>query len=131
MTDPAHAETGRETPDFWSDKNSPSPATDVPAAPVDADQPHRPRRSGRAWIIASLIMNVLAVVGAIVLPHFMAVLAIAAAVCAWNGIRLSRGTGTPKLGIGALIASVVVFVGCVIYTIVIVQLGFAYWEGLQ
>ena len=76
-------------------------------------------------------MNVLAVVGAIVLPHFMAVLAIAAAVCAWNGIRLSRGTGTPKLGIGALIASVVIFVGCVIYTIVIVQLGFAYWEGLQ
>ena len=131
MTDPAHAEAGRKTPDFWSGKNSPGPATAAPAAPVDADQPDRPRRSGRGWIIAALIMNVLAVVGAIVLPHFMAVLAIAAAVCAWNGIRLNRGTGTPKLGIGALIASVVVFVGCVICTIVIVQLGFAYWEGLQ
>ncbi|MGO1565120.1 MAG: hypothetical protein ACTHZW_11400 [Microbacteriaceae bacterium] len=131
MADPAHAETRRETPDFWNGKNVPSPATAAPAAPVDADKPDRLRRSGRGWIIASLIMNVLAVVGAIVLPHFMAVLAITAAVCAWNGIRLSRSTGTPKLGVGALIASVVVFVGCVIYTIVIVQFGFAYWEGLQ
>ena len=131
MANPAQAETGQETPDFWSDKNSPSLATGTPATPVDADQPDRPRRSGRGWIVAALIMNMLALVGAIVLPHFMAFLAIAAAACAWNGIRLNRDKGTPNLGTGALITSLVVFVGCVIYTIVIVQFGFAKWEGLQ
>lgn len=114
-------------PDFWS---RPGTASVPPAsAPVDADQPRRPRRSGRGWIWASLIMSPLAVIGALVLPHFAAILAIFSAGSAWNGIRLS--IGTPKLGVGALIAAIVVFVGCVVYTIVIVQLGFAYWENLQ
>lgn len=118
----------RTTPDFWN--SAPTPAAPDTAPAVDADQKKGPRRTGKGWIWTSFTLNGLAVVGAIVLPHFMAVLAIVAAGCAWNGMRLSRDGGTPRLGIGALVASIVVFVGCVIYTIVIVQLGFAYWESL-
>ncbi|WP_019158381.1 hypothetical protein [Brevibacterium senegalense] len=117
-------------PEFWRRTDTTRAASAASeSASVDADQPRLKRRTGRSWIWASLIMSVVAVVGAIVLPHFAAILALISAGSAWNGIRLS--TGTPKLGVGALIASIVVFVACVIYTIVTVQLGFAYLENLQ
>lgn len=117
-------------PDFWrtTDTIPAAPAASA-ATPADADQSrsHKPR--GRSWIIASLIMNGVALVGAIVLPHFAAILVIAAAVCAWIGVRLS--TGKPKLGVGSLIASLLILVGCVIYTIVAIQAGFTHIETVR
>lgn len=114
-------------PEFWRSAGTPAESSSAP--PVDTEQKKNPPRTGKGWIWTSLTLSGLAFIGAIVLPHFMAILAIFAAGCAWNGMRLSRDAGTPKLGIGALVASIVIFIGCVIYTIVIVQLGFAYWES--
>lgn len=129
MSTPDDPTSHDQSPTFWqtADPTSPTPAHD---APVDADQPHTQQRSGRTWIIGSFLCSLLAAIGAIVLPHFMTFLALAAAGCAWNGMRLNRDQGTPGLGIAALITAGVVFIGCVVYTIVFVQFGFSYWENL-
>ena len=117
----------KNQPDFW---NSPKPEpTPSAAAPVDADR-RQHNRGGRGGSWSSLIMSGLAVIGAIVMPHFAAILAIFSAGSAWNGIRLS--TGTPKLGVGALIAAIVVFVAAVIYTIVSYYIFLpSAWENVQ
>lgn len=129
-TDASTPPSSTVEPSFWGSTDS-TPA-DPPAsgaAPVDADQPRPERRGGRSWIWASLIMSALAVIGGVVLPHFAAFLALISVGSAWLGVRFS--TGTPKLGVGALIASIIVFVACVVYTIVSVQAGLTYIETVQ
>lgn len=120
------SQTEKTQPSVWA--HTPTSAEN---ASIEDTPSSRRRRSGRGYGLTAIITSACSIVIAVVLPHFAAIFAAAAAIFAGIGIRRSTTAASRKLALAGLILSLVVFAAAVIYTIYTVVQGFERWEQLQ
>ncbi|WP_454118501.1 hypothetical protein [Microbacterium lacticum] len=112
-------------PRFWQETGD----TTAPA-PVGDPAPEHRRNGSRGYGLTALIVAACSIVLGIVTPHFAAILVAGGAIVAAVGMRKCAG-GPRKLAVTGLIVSAIVFVLCVIYTIVVYAvMGPSIYQGL-
>ena len=110
-----HTTGAPSTPDFWQTATPQTSAADLP--PVEASAPERHRSGGRGYGITALVIAACSLLLGVVTPHFAAILVAGGGVTAAIGMRKCAGPAR-KFSLVGLITSVIVFVLCIIYTIV-------------
>lgn len=100
---------------FWQETGD---AMAPASAPVEDTTPEHRRNGSRGYGLTALIIAACSIVLGIVTPHFAAILVAGGAVVAGIGMRKCAG-GPRKLAAAGLIVSAIVFVLCVVYTIIV------------